>query len=277
LSIFLVVYRIELFYFWPVTDRPETGDETMEKITMTEVWLYDINVESEKEFCTCGSVMHQQKSFSHEIHSEEPYYTLEVFKILKCPACDSVSIILYSGLGWEDEDMEDSQRGEPLSHRYSRFILYGPKKRFHDSVPFTISEVVNQAQAVLVNSPRACFILCRAALEEICSDFDIPKEEVSKKGKTRFLSLEERLSKLLEKENRLIDLKPIMDGIKELGNKGAHEDQIILRKQIRNDESQLMLNLVNYLLERIYVDKAREQQANTNLDYLRKQVLSINR
>lgn len=249
----------------------------MEKINMTEVWLYDINVESEKEFCTCGSVMHQQKAFSHEIHREESYYTLEVFKILKCPGCDSVSVILYSGLGWEDDDMEKSRIDEPSSHKYTRFVLHGPKRKFHNSIPWAVSEVAHQAQAVLASSPRASFILCRAVLEEICSDFDVPKEEVDKKGKPRFLQLWERLSKLFEKENRLIYLKPLMDGIKELGNKGVHGDHIILRKQITNDESHLMVNLVNYLLERIYVDKAREQQASDDLEHLRKQVLAINK
>jgi hypothetical protein len=38
-----------------------------------------------------------------------------------------------------------------------------------------------------------------------------------------------------------------------------------------------MVNLVNYLLERIYVDKAREQQASDDLEHLRKQVLAINK
>ena len=100
---------------------------------MTKVWLYDVNVESEKEVCPCGSVMQVQKNFSHEIHDEfnHPYYTLETYKILKCPACDSVSVILYSALGDEETDEEELQRGEHLSHNYSRILLHGPKKTFH--------------------------------------------------------------------------------------------------------------------------------------------------
>jgi len=240
---------------------------------ITNVWLYEGEEVTIKEFCGCGSVTNRQSVFSHtETNDEEDYYSIQTYKILLCPGCESVTVVLYHAIGSSGEDERFSQASEPRSYKYTRKVLHGPTKGTPQVVPWAIADVVKQAEAVMSSSFRACVILCRAALEEICSDFLIPSEEQNKKGERYFINLHERLERLVNQEHLDHTLKQVMSGVKNLGNLGAHSSQIAFTKQIKAQDAAGLLDLVHYIIEKLYVQKAREQEASEILERL-KQIL----
>ncbi|MCC3419619.1 MAG: DUF4145 domain-containing protein [Microcoleus sp. PH2017_07_MST_O_A] len=213
-----------------------------------------------------------EKAFSHHLYDNEEnsYYTIQVFKILTCLTCDSVTVLLYSAGGIEEEDEQNPN--EPQFRCYGRSVLYAPARQLHDSIPLSISEVVKQAEAVLARSPRASFILCRAVLEEICNDFKIPTESTNNKGKSYFIKLHDRLSQLFKQEKMPEELQTIINGIKDLGNEGAHSDHLAFAKQVKAQDAENLLTLVNYVLERLYFDRYRQQEAAETLKELKSKI-----
>jgi Domain of unknown function (DUF4145) len=115
--------------------------------------------------------------------------------------------------------------------------------------------------------------LCRAVLEEICNDFNIPAEGLNNKGKTYFVKLMERLRQLCEQEQMSEDLIAVMQGIRELGNEGAHSDHLTFSKQVKIEDADSLLTLVNYVAERLYVDKYRQKEAEEALSKLKGKIL----
>lgn len=243
---------------------------------MSEIWLDDSELKARKEFCNCGNLMKLESLSRHEFHEGDVpdyTYTIQVFKILTCPVCNSATVLLYRAVGDRGEDSEEIESGVPPCHRYTQQILYAPKKQLHPVIPIPISEVINQAQAVLASSPRASFILCRAVLEEVCNDFEIPSEDISKNGKPYFINLHKRLSELFKREELPEDLQEIIQGIKDLGNEGAHSNHATFERQVQFQEAENLLTLVKYALERLYVDKIRQREATETLNKLKGRVL----
>jgi hypothetical protein len=233
-------------------------------------------VEAEKEFCNCGSVLKCEKIFSHHDYDEDddPFYGIQFFKILICPACNSATVILYSALGNSYEDEENEKIGQPSFHEHSRRVLYAPKKKLHSAIPKSIAEVASQAEVVLASSPRASFILCRAVLEEICNNFEIHTEKINSKGGTTFIGLKGRLSQLFKEQEMSEDLQAIINGVKDLGDKGAHRDHLTFTEQVEVKEAENLLELVYYILERVFVDQERKRDASETLEKLKGKILS---
>lgn len=232
---------------------------------MSEIWLDDFEVKSRKEPCSCGNLMKCEVAFHREFGEGQGIdytYIIQVFKILTCPRCNLSTVLLYSteGDAWNDSQEQSS---EPPQRKYSRQILYAPKKQLHSAIPLPSSDVVNQAQAVLASSPRACFILCRAVLEEVCNDLQISPGNLCS-----------RLYKLFNQEKMPEDLQQIILGIKELGNKGAHAEYATFKEKVKFQEGENLLLLVNYVLESMYVDDIRQQEATETLTTLKRQILS---
>lgn len=239
---------------------------------------HDSEVESIRELCNCGSSMICEKAFSHHLydHGEDWIYTIQIFKILTCLTCHSVTVLLYSTVGFDQEDQQHwaTKQNEPKIRNYKRTVIYAPPKQSHYSIPHPIVEIVNQAEAVFAKSPRASFILCRAVLEEICNDFKVPTESTNNKGKTYFINLNDRLSQLFEQEQMTEDLKTIIYGIKDLGNEGAHSSHVDFSKNVKIQDAEALLTLVNYVLERLYVDKYRQQESAKMLNDLKSKIES---
>lgn len=236
--------------------------------------LYEL--ETGREFCNCGNLMKSETTFRHQNGEDEtPYYTIEIFEIFTCPACSEATIMCYSNLGNGDDDEINRDNMEYEYYRdYRRTVLHAPRKQLHYAVPRSIAEVTYQAQSVLSKSSRASFILCRAVLEEICNDFKIPSEGVNKKGEKYFIMLGVRLTQLFEQEKMSNDLKTIIEGIKDLGNEGAHSDHLTFAKQVKVEDANSLLILVNYVVERLYVDKYRQQEAEETLIKLKEKILT---
>ncbi|WP_088892019.1 DUF4145 domain-containing protein [Leptolyngbya ohadii] len=233
-------------------------------------------VEFFQEVCNCGGTLKCQTTFSYpwRDNEENSFYLLHVFKILTCVTCNEATVLLYTTLGDDDADEQwaETEHEEPQYRSYKRKVLYSPTTQLHHSIPPSIAEVFNQAEAVLPRSTRACFILCRAVLEEICNDFGIPAEGINNKGKTHPIRLGERLPQLFEKEQLAEDLKPIMNGIKDFGNEGAHPNDPIFNKQVESEDAEILLELVSFVLERLYVDKYRKQKSMEKLNTLRQKI-----
>ena len=234
---------------------------------MCEISLQDIG--DNREFCECGSLMEFKQEFEFKsydsLYTGSPYYNDELFKIFACSACNSATVILYTALINLDEEDEHYE----IFRVYSRKVLYAPKKQLHGAIPRAIQEVLDQAESVISNSPRASFILCRAVLEEICNDFEIPTED----NKSKFINLYKRLSILFEQETLPKELQMIIKSIKDFGNEGAHSAHLKFSKQIKTEDAKNLIILVEYVLERLYVDRYRQQKAEDILKNLKNKVL----
>ena len=237
--------------------------------------FYDL--EAVREFCNCGNLMKSETTFRHRSGyvDDSPYYTIEIFEIFTCPSCGEATVICYSTSGDDYEDAMNSDNClSELNRDYRRTVLHAPRKQLHHAVPRSIAEVNYQAQSVLSKSPRASFILCRALLEEICNHFEIATEAFNKKGESYFINLKERLKQLFEQEKMSEDLVDIIQGIRELGNEGAHSDHLTFAKQVKVEDANSLLMLVNYVVERLYVDKYRQQEAEGELIKLKEKILT---
>jgi hypothetical protein len=108
--------------------------------------MYDVEAESSKELCNCGSVMKCERYFSHQWYDNEENsdYIIQVFKILTCLTCRSVTVLLYTagGIEEEDEQWENMNLNEPQLRYYGQSVLYAPERQLHGSIPLSISEVV---------------------------------------------------------------------------------------------------------------------------------------
>ncbi len=239
---------------------------------MTDILYYDDEVPTVNEYCRCGSLTKTVSSFSQRFHYDDDSYSIEVVKTLKCLTCEKISVVLYraSGIFFTDET---ASKDYPPSHKYTRSELFAPKRRYNTAIPWSIDDVMNQAEAVLANSPRASFILCRAVLEEICADFKIPKERPNRKGEMRFIILADRLDILMEQEKISPSIMGIFDGVRLLGNEGTHGEHSNLQQRIQNSDAEKLIELVQYLLERIYVSRERARIADENLRDLRERVI----
>ena len=237
---------------------------------------YLINIgEPAQEYCNCGNLLNHKHTFSHDVFQyENDYVSYKVFKTFICPRCESVTILLYTAEESTDGYGESDQAKAEIdmNRSYSRKNLYSPTKNLHYSVPQSIAEVTYQAEAVIASSPRASFILCRAVLEEICNDFKIPTTNTSKNGSVYFLKLSKRVSSLVIQENLPKDLETVIDGIRELGNEGAHSDHLNFTNKLGRDAPERILLLIKYVIEKLYIDKYRQEEALKILSELKNKI-----
>lgn len=226
------------------------------------------DISSGREFCNCGNLMNQEKYYRNaNLCIESDYLSVKIIKIFTCPACENITIFSYSAGNFIEEDNHNPEY--ELLRKYRRVLLLAPKKQFHHAIPKSISDVINQAASVLESSPRASFILCRAVLEEICNDFNIPSEATNEKGKTFFVTLKDRLKKLFNQEKAPEDLIAVIEAIRELGNEGAHSDHITFSRQVKAQDADDLILLVNYVIEELYINKYRQKEADETLNNLK--------
>jgi hypothetical protein len=142
-----------------------------------------------------------------------------------------------------------------------------------------------QAESISYLSPRASLILCRAVLEEICNNHEIPTLRKTKKGDNTVIFLKDRLRILFQDETLEEYLKPeippnlpliepeiieMIKGLQLLGNEFTHGSQAIFTDTVSQDDANAVIELVNYVLQRLYVDDARKSEAKDRLLRLKK-------
>lgn len=237
--------------------------------------------------CNCGNLSEMYvickgtyNSLTHD--PEDNYYSLSTYMILRCPNCGGITILRYTTFRNQAEDDHDYRK-------YVEEVLYSPPKQRHKAIPSAITEVVNQAETVAPISPRAAFMLCRGTLEEICREHGIPDSRITKKGKEEYINLKTKLLMLFQDKNLpdyLQDILPdnlpnvpsdlveIVEGIKLLGNEGTHGSQVVFTDKVSVADVQILLSLVDYVLERMYVDEVRAKEVVEKLSELKAKVLN---
>jgi hypothetical protein len=258
----------------------------------------EVYSDTAQEYCHCGmrikeSIHKFNFSRHHDLYWDKT--TDFVIKIFKCDNCLSVTIILYSYstteayreyLDNKRDSMSDLELQEAEVHTelgasdeifnplYYRQVLYAPKKGRHPAIPEPIVDILNEANSVKAQSPRACFILCRAVLEEICDSFKISRSAVTNKGKEYFLSLHDRLSQLVKNEGLSEELNDIVTSLRRLGNEGAHSKHRDFQEKVAEEEAETFLELTDYILGKLYVERHTAQEVEKTLEKLKKKVLT---
>jgi hypothetical protein len=64
-----------------------------------------------------------------------------------------------------------------------------------------------------------------------------------------------------------------MHGIRDLGNEGAHSSQISFTSSVSTEEVEILLDLLDYTLEKIYIEPARSAAATEKLSTLKARVI----
>ncbi len=141
--------------------------------------------------------------------------------------------------------------------KYGRKVILMPPRKEHPAIPESIAEITYQAQLNLAASPPASFI----------------KIPVKAEGKSYPASLAFRLNQLFEQEKMLEDLREIIQGVRQLGNEGAHSEHLTFTKQVNMEEADNLLKIVNYVIEKLFVDKYEQQKAEKVLEELKIKIL----
>lgn len=174
----------------------------------------------------------------------------------KCPACHEVSRFWVIDPG---DAKDSSQRGcEYLgihpTPRTTRKPIVTPDKLEHPALARVYQSAFNAYNAGLWD---ACATACRKTLEGLVHTL-LPEED--RKG-----SLFEQLKTLPEKINLAEPLIVLADTLRKGGNLGAHFD---LEKEPDQQVDELMLDLLDYFMEYIYLLKEKSQDLGKRIDVL---------
>lgn len=149
----------------------------------------------------------------------------------KCPHCNEVSIIL-KGLGEKVNGI--------LLPIYPRSLAL----QFPDYIPKAIKEDYEEACSIVSLSPKASATLSRRCLQGMIRDF----WGISK-------------PRLIDEIDALKDYVPptqwkVIDGIRRIGNIGAHmEKDISLIIDIDSDEATKLIKLIEHLVKSWYIER----------------------
>lgn len=175
------------------------------------------------------------KSPTSQGHSLDAKYDLKIH-MYKCPYCQKItSIADYSGT-------ELPQKTIPL-------FPSSTAKHFPDYIPQAIRSDYEEACSIVSLSPKASATLSRRCLQGMIRDFF----QISK-------------GNLFEEINAIKDKIPteqwaILDGVRRIGNIGAHmEKDINLIVDIEPDEAQKLIKLIELLLQQWYIERHNQQE-----------------
>lgn len=231
------------------------------------------------ESCVCGNLCEMKTICKGRWTGADEYdYRVEqVYKVLRCPSCGAVSIYRYT-TGWADCDLDCPEPG-PDYHEYERELLYCSHRRRDGAIPSAIAEILDGAESVQA-CPRAVLILCRAVLEEICRErltLDVASQTLVKgstaeRHRRSRPDLYAKLKRLAEQDGLPPELCKVIDGIRILGNLGAHDSQAEFGRHISSEDAATLLALTNHVVDQLYVQGARQQRAAEAVKRLRAKV-----
>lgn len=122
-------------------------------------------------------------------------------------------------------------------------------KKFPDYIPEAIRNDYEEACAIVTLSPKASATLSRRCLQGMIRDFF----KVSKK------SLFEEIDAI--KDKIPTDQWAVLDGVRRIGNIGAHmEKDINLIVNIDPSEAEKLIKLIELLLQQWYIERHNQQQ-----------------
>ena len=195
----------------------------------------------------CSAVMavtSDTKSVRHPsfLYLDDPFYSNEYsdscleMTFYQCPHCKEFTI-LAKGIGSAVKDVNIAIRPQSQARKYP------------DYIPLAIRSDYEEASAILYLSPKASATLSRRCLQGMIRDFF----QISK-------------SSLFEEINAIKDKIPaeqwaVLDGVRRIGNIGAHmEKDINLIVDIEPEEAQKLIKLIEFLLQQWYIERHNRQK-----------------
>ncbi len=174
----------------------------------------------------------------------------------KCPACHEISRfwIVDPGNGSDTSQRGCQYLGIHPTPRITRKPIVTPDKLDEPALARVYQSAFNAYNAALWD---ACATACRKTLEGLVHTL---LAEEDRRG-----SLFDQLRKLPEKVNLAEPLIVLADSLRKGGNLGAHFD---LEKEPDQHVSELMLDLLDYFMEYIYLLKEKAQHLEKKIDAL---------
>lgn len=159
-----------------------------------------------------------------------------------CPACDKTSIRI-EGAGIE-------LKGKALNFHPS-----SKAKQFPDYIPTNIRQDYEEACKIVDLSPKASATLSRRCLQGMIRNY----WEVS--GKKNLFEEIDAIQNNIDPQ-----VKKVLNGVRQLGNIGAHmEKDIDLIIDIDPDEASQLIKLIEYLIEQWYIKRHETDELLQNI------------
>ena len=166
------------------------------------------------------------------------YYTESCIEIsfYLCPNCGEYSI-LVKGKGEKVSDINTIIRPKSLAQQFPNYI------------PEAIRQDYEEACAIVNLSPKASATLARRCLQGMIRDFF----QISKN--TLYQEIDAIKSQIPS------DQWAVLDGVRRIGNIGAHmEKDINLIIDIEPSEAKKLIKLIELLIKQWYIDRYNQQQ-----------------
>lgn len=189
-------------------------------------------------YCTrVTSVTAQQGSYYSNSDNKTYYYdTAFLLHYYSCPNCSEVSVFV-EGKGTKVNDVKTILRPKSFA------------KQFPTYIPEQIRSDYEEACAILMLSPKASATLSRRCLQGMIRDYwGINKDTIYKE-------ITELKTKIQP------DLWQALDGLRQLGNIGAHmEKDTNLIVDIDPDEAEKLVSLIELLMKEWYINREERKK-----------------
>ena len=191
----------------------------------------------------------------------EPEWLSSVFTtVFSCNNSNCQETVMCSGTGYVDWDAEENEHGE-FEQQYYCFHtpkIFIPAINFFkipEKCPDSVKNSLFEAFSLTLHSPSSAANKVRAAVENLLTEFSVPRS-IRKPGKKNVrLPLDTRIAKAKEKKAILGELENILYAIKWLGNAGSHANS-----EISIDDVFDSYDLMNHILNEIYKPKQELQK-----------------
>ncbi|WP_075877998.1 DUF4145 domain-containing protein [Merdibacter massiliensis] len=173
----------------------------------------------------------------HMIDEKNPSFESEVaISFLKCPQCGEYSIKVH-GVGNKVKSINTSIKPISLAQQFPEYV------------PKAIRNDYEEAYAILNLSPKSSATLARRCLQGMIHDFwDIHEKNLN----AEITSLRDKVSPTLWR---------VLDGIRSIGNIGAHmEHDIDKIIDIEPDEAVKLIKLIEFLIKEWYINRYEQEQ-----------------
>ena len=172
-----------------------------------------------------------------------------------CPECNNFVVLLRIGkYRWVDE------KGE-VNEIHQQIVIY-PKMALRSvkpEIPNIYKDVFNEANAVLLPSPKASATLSRRLLQQILRDeYHVKKADLSKE-----------IDEFINLSNTPPEIAQEIDAIRNIGNFAAHPVKYMNTSEIaevENGEAEWLLNVLEGLFEITFVKPKRAQLRKDGLN-----------
>lgn len=170
---------------------------------------------------------------------------------IRCPnpVCGK-AVVTYTAHNLMKTSLGASPEARPVQSMYLWPLKQADRtKDFPDYIPSGILQDYREACSIAGLSPKASATLARRCLQGMIRDFwQVKPDSLSKE----IQAIKDKISE---------DMWDVIDGVRKVGNIGAHmEKDINLIIDVNPDEATLLLNMIEMLLEDWYVARFEKRQ-----------------